>query len=137
AVNNLDQALKSGSPTAHSDGPDNVAWDVTLGGGDVDGAFQEAEVVVKERILQQRLAHIPIETRGVIAQFVPFANQLNVWSSTQIPHFLRLFIAGAMGMRRRRCEWFPRTSAARSALRSTPTPRSTSRRPYRRFRAGR
>jgi carbon-monoxide dehydrogenase large subunit len=54
--------------------------------------------VVKERILQQRLAPTSIETRGVVAEYSQFDDQLTIWMGTQNPHFIRLFVSGALGM---------------------------------------
>ncbi|HEY8841016.1 MAG TPA: molybdopterin cofactor-binding domain-containing protein [Candidatus Dormibacteraeota bacterium] len=98
AVVDLDKALKPKSPTAHTGGPDNVAWDLTVAGGDVDKAFADAEVVVKERILQQRLFPIAMEGRAVVADYTPVENRLTMWTSTQVPHWVRLCLTLAMGI---------------------------------------
>jgi carbon-monoxide dehydrogenase large subunit len=99
AVIDLLKALEPNSPKVHSGQVDNVAWDLTYSPEDsVKDAFTQAEVVVKERILQQRLAPTPIETRGVIAEYNRFDEQLTIWMATQNPHFIRLFVSGALGM---------------------------------------
>jgi aerobic carbon-monoxide dehydrogenase large subunit len=98
-VMDLFKALESGSPKTHSGQIDNVAWDLTFSDEDsVKDAFAQAEVVVKERILQQRLAPVPIEPRGVTAEYSTFDDQLTIWLGTQNPHFIRLFVSGAMGL---------------------------------------
>src|SRR5260370_1951518 len=92
-------ALDADSPRAHTTLGDNPAWDLTFVGEDaVKDAFAQAEVVVKERILQQRLAPTPIEPRGVVAEYSTFDEQLTIWMGTQNPHFIRLFVSGALGM---------------------------------------
>ncbi|SRR6266849_450416 len=93
----LDKSLEKGSPTAHSGGPDNVAWDFTLG-ADPEPVFSKADVVVKERILQQRLIPIAMEGRGVMAEWVPFSDRLTLWTSTQAPHWVRLCLTLALGV---------------------------------------
>jgi carbon-monoxide dehydrogenase large subunit len=97
AVMDLEKALEPGAPKAHSDGPDNIAWDLTYS-PDADAAFAEADVVVKQRILQQRLAPTPMETRGVLAEYASGDQALTIWMSSQNPHFIRLFVGGSMGM---------------------------------------
>ena len=97
-VVDFEKAMQPGSDKAHSDGPDNIAWDVNFPGGDIDAAFKEAEVTVKERIIQQRVFPLSMEARTVIANFVPFANQLTLWTSTQVPHFVRIFLCMGLGM---------------------------------------
>jgi carbon-monoxide dehydrogenase large subunit len=99
AVTDLLKALEPTSPKAHSELPDNLAWDITYVPEDaVKDAFDQAEIVVKEHVLQQRLAPVPIEPRGVVAEYNRFDNQLTMWLATQGPHFVRLWVSGAMGL---------------------------------------
>ena len=100
AVMDLEKALQAGGPKSHTDGPDNVGWDIPYTGPEVtEAAFKEADVVVKERILQNRLAPVPMEPRGVIADFEGFDNKLTIWLSSQSPHFIRLFVSGSLGLK--------------------------------------
>ncbi len=98
AVVDPEVALRPDSAKAHVDGPDNIGWDMTYDGGDIEAAFAKAEIRVTERILQQRLAPTAMETRGVMASYSPYDEQLTVWLSSQNPHFIRLFVSGAMGI---------------------------------------
>ncbi|MGH7904384.1 MAG: xanthine dehydrogenase family protein molybdopterin-binding subunit [Candidatus Dormibacteraceae bacterium] len=97
AVIDLEAALEPGSPRAHSEGPDNVAWDFTVG-DDVEPLFAEADVVVRRRIVQQRTLAMPMEPRVTIADFSPFEGRLTVWTSSQVPHWVRLCLALGLGM---------------------------------------
>ena len=98
AVVDLDKALEEKSPTAHTGIPDNVAWDLTVAGGDVDTAFAQADVVVKQRILQQRLFPIAMEGRAVVVDYTPIENRMTMWTSSQVPHWVRLCLTLAMGI---------------------------------------
>ena len=98
AVMDIEQAMQPGSPTVHVGAADNIAWDATFPGGDIDAAFAEAEVTVKERIHQQRLAPVPMEGRAVVADHTPFDKHLTLYTSSQVPHFVRLLLAGGLGM---------------------------------------
>ncbi len=99
AVIDMMTALDASSPKAHTNQPDNLAWDLTYVPEDaVKDAFAQAEVIIKERIIQQRLAPTPMETRGVVAEYSPFDHQLTIWMGTQNPHFIRLFVSSALGM---------------------------------------
>ena len=98
AVVDPEAAMAEGSLKAHSDGPDNIGWDMTYAGGDIEAAFARAEIRVSERILQQRLAPTAIEPRGVMAEYSPYDERLTLWLSSQNPHFIRLFVSGAMGL---------------------------------------
>jgi carbon-monoxide dehydrogenase large subunit len=99
AVVDLEEAVKRGSPKVHTDQPDNICWDATYVPWDkTEEAFKTADVVVKQRIVQQRLSPNPIESRVVLAEYDSFDKRLTMWMSTQNPHWIRLFVAGAMGM---------------------------------------
>src|SRR5256714_2301546 len=97
AVWDLEKALQPDSPKAHTALADNIAWDLTYN-ADAEAAFNEAEVTVKERILQQRLAPTPMEPRAVMAEWSPHEGSMTMWISNQGPHFIRLFVGGALGL---------------------------------------
>ena len=89
-----DQASRAGSARVHDAWPDNVG--VRVGGavGDVDRALGEPGLtVLAERFRHQRLAAVPIETRGVVAQHDPESGVLTVWGSIQSPYSQRDVIA--------------------------------------------
>jgi carbon-monoxide dehydrogenase large subunit len=68
-------------------------------GGDVDGAIAKARtdgIVIEREYRQQRLIPAFMEPRSVVVD--PTAEQLTVWSSTQVPHILRFLIAAVMGI---------------------------------------
>jgi carbon-monoxide dehydrogenase large subunit len=99
AVTDIFAALEPDSPKTRTDQVDNCGWDYTYAPEEkVADAFAEAEVVVKERILQQRLIPTAIEPRGVTAEYSRYDDQLTIWMSTQIPYFIRLFVSGALGL---------------------------------------
>ena len=77
--------------------PTTIAFEWEVGGGDFDDAASSAEIRVTERIVNQRLIPNPMEPRGVVADFNPGTNQLTVWTSTQIPHLVRLLLALVTG----------------------------------------
>jgi len=64
----------------------------------IDQAFREAEVVVSQRMHNQRLVPNPIEPRGVVAHFEPGKGTMTIWSSTQNPHILKTMIAAMNGL---------------------------------------
>jgi carbon-monoxide dehydrogenase large subunit len=65
-------------------------------GGDVAAAEAEAEVVIRRRYVQQRLVPAFMEPRSVIVD--PGAgDEWTVYSSTQLPHILRILLALATG----------------------------------------
>lgn len=86
------KAAAAGAPQVHAGIAGNQAFHWTVAGGDVDAAFAKAEVVVRERIIQQRLIPTAIETRSAVARWVPATGELTLWNTTQNPHIVR-FVA--------------------------------------------
>ncbi|OFW44683.1 MAG: carbon monoxide dehydrogenase [Acidobacteria bacterium RIFCSPLOWO2_12_FULL_67_14b] len=109
AVVDLEQAM-TGKPTViHQDFPNNLAVPLVPGGTGVGAdssvddtaitkAFAGAEVVISQRMMNQRLAPSAIEPRGVVAHFEPGKGAMTIWSSTQNPHILRTMIAAMNGL---------------------------------------
>src|SRR5947209_434307 len=89
-------ALKEGSPFVHESFATNQTHQWGLGSEDMDVAWQEADVVIERRIVNHRTAGAPIEPRACIAEYR--AGYLTLWTTTQIPHLTRSFLAGSMQM---------------------------------------
>ncbi len=83
-ANNLAVPLVPGGTGVTADGVDDSA---------IDKAFTDADVVISQRMVNQRLAPSAMEPRGVVAQYEPGKGSMTIWSSTQNPHILRTFIA--------------------------------------------
>ena len=97
AVTNAEEATADGAPVVHDDAPGNLAFDWSVGAGDYEAAAAEAEVVVFERIVNQRLIPNPIEPRGIMADYNGGSDQITIWTSTQIPHLVRLLFSLVTG----------------------------------------
>jgi carbon-monoxide dehydrogenase large subunit len=94
AVTDPEKALEKGSPLAHPELGTNVAFTWSLPAGDIDGAFKEADKVLKLRILHPRLTPMAIEPRGCVASWHAGESSLTLWTSTQIPHLVRTLLPG-------------------------------------------
>jgi carbon-monoxide dehydrogenase large subunit len=91
-----EKALADGSALVHSDFGTNKTHEWSIGGGDMDAAWSEAEVVVERRIVNHRTAGAPIEPRVCIADYR--GGQLTLHLTSQNPHLIRLFMAGELEM---------------------------------------
>ena len=89
---------RAGAPQLHPEAPGNIAFHWTVAGGDVDAAFKTADVVVRDRIVQQRLIPTAMETRGAVAQFTPATGELTLWNTTQNPHIVRFIMSLVTGV---------------------------------------
>ena len=90
-----EEALKD-EVLVHPDLPSNKVHEWSLGGGDLEAGFAEADVIIERRVVNHRTAGGAIEPRAVLAE--ERAGHLTLWSSTQVPHFLRLFLAILLGL---------------------------------------
>jgi carbon-monoxide dehydrogenase large subunit len=98
AVVDPEQAARPDAPQLHADIPRNVAFHWVVTGGDVEAAFRQAELVVEERIVQQRLIPNAIEPRGALAHYVPATGELTLWNTTQNPHIVRFICSVVTGL---------------------------------------
>src|SRR5579863_7464596 len=96
AVVDPEKALAPGAPLLHEQFGDNLVIRADIPNPAVDEALRTADRVVKFRVVNQRLAPIPMEPRGVVAQWNPGSQYLTLWTSTQIPHLARSVLAGML-----------------------------------------
>jgi carbon-monoxide dehydrogenase large subunit len=84
----------------HEDLGTNVSyvWELTPDAAAVENAFAAAAHTVSGRYVQQRLLPSPMEPRGVLVVPQPFGGDFTVYSSTQIPHILRIMLALTVGV---------------------------------------
>jgi len=97
AIVDMEAALAPDSPLLHEDAGTNQCYVYNLGGG-YDDAKAKADVVVKRRFINQRLIPTFMEPRSVVAAPMGMSDEITVWSSTQIPHILRVLIALVTGI---------------------------------------
>ena len=99
AVVNPEDAAQDGVPQLFDDVENNIAFRWIMGDKDeINKVFEEADVVVKERIIQQRLIPTPMEPRSAMAQWNSATEQLIVWCTTQNPHIHRFVLSGLTGV---------------------------------------
>ena len=98
AVTDVERARAPDAPLVHDDLETNECYVWKLDAGEVESTFAVAPVRIKRRYRQQRLIPSAMETRGALAQELPGTGELTLWSSTQIPHILRLTLAGVVGV---------------------------------------
>jgi carbon-monoxide dehydrogenase large subunit len=101
AVVDLERALVPGAPCVHDDLGTNVAARVRQTKGNYAEAAKRADLVIKRRFLYDRGASMPIETRGVVAQWDGKADKLTVWDTTQAPVVIRDGLAAMLGLSER------------------------------------
>ncbi|HLW59353.1 MAG TPA: xanthine dehydrogenase family protein molybdopterin-binding subunit [bacterium] len=94
----------AGGPFAHAGWDTNVAYTNTVEQGDLDAAFRNAPVTVRQRMVNQRVAPVSLEPRGTLAMYDGSQGQglLTVWTSTQEAHSIRDGLSQVLGLEARR-----------------------------------
>jgi carbon-monoxide dehydrogenase large subunit len=98
AVVDIERALEPGAPLVHEAIGSNVAAHVVQRKGDYGSARAGAALVVARRLLYDRGASAPIETRGIVAAWDRSAEQLTLWDTTQAPIPIRNGVAALLGL---------------------------------------
>lgn len=95
-IADAESAQADDAPRMFDDWRNNLFVERQFKGGDIEAARNAAAHVVRRTYKTHRQAGVPMECRGVLAEFDPTDETLTVWSSTQIPHLLRTFLAEAL-----------------------------------------
>ena len=97
-VTDMVAAAEASSPLVHEEWGTNVAVGFAHAIGDADGAFAAADTVFTETFRIQRYVGMPLEGRGVVAQWDRRAGTLTTWNSTQVSHFVQQGLVAALGL---------------------------------------
>jgi aerobic carbon-monoxide dehydrogenase large subunit len=92
AVVDEDAAIRDGAPQLHDNVPNNITTLYRVGGGNYKKASEEADQILKLRVVNNRLIPTCMETRAILA--APDAEgTLSVYIPSQVPHMHRRWIA--------------------------------------------
>jgi carbon-monoxide dehydrogenase large subunit len=93
AVVDAEAATRPGAPQLHENAPNNVVFEWSVGDqAGTAAAIDGAQVVVRQRLVNQRLIPNPMETRGDIGWYNPGTDEYTLWMSSQTPHIQRLLV---------------------------------------------
>jgi len=97
AAIDVEKAMQPDAPVLYEEFGTNVAFSMHPPTDEIDKVFTQTQadggIIVKTRLVNQRLAPVSMETRGVVAEYRKASKNLTVWSSSQIPHLLRNILA--------------------------------------------
>jgi len=91
-----EKAMEPDAPLLHEKSGTNVALHRLLSYGDVEGAFDDADVTVTERIVYPKISPTPMETNGVICSFDAHRDILTCWCGFHGPYSLHAVMAKAL-----------------------------------------
>jgi carbon-monoxide dehydrogenase large subunit len=102
AAIDIEKAMQPGAPLLYEEFGTNVPFGIHPPTDEIDKVFADTQtnggIVTKFRLVNQRLAPVSMETRGVVAEYRKADKTLTVWSSSQSPHLLRNSLAPQVGL---------------------------------------
>ena len=93
AIVSGEAAIAPSAKPIHPELGDNLAFEHTMLAGDPDAAFASAAVVVSHRFRFERQTGVPLEPRGLIADFEPSDGSLTVHHSHQSPYQMQMIFS--------------------------------------------
>jgi carbon-monoxide dehydrogenase large subunit len=97
-VASIDAALDHTSPRVHDALPNNVMARLRMCKGDAAAVFASGARTLRHRFDNHRYSAMPIECRGVVAQYDGGSDMMTVWSATQVVHWVRREVASRLRM---------------------------------------
>jgi carbon-monoxide dehydrogenase large subunit len=95
-VVDMEAAILPDAPVVFDAQGSNVANG--MGTGPVEGVLDDADVIVTARIVNQRVAPVPMEPAGIVVVPGEPAGGFTFWAATQGPHGVRDELAGKLGL---------------------------------------
>jgi aerobic carbon-monoxide dehydrogenase large subunit len=91
------EAIEADAPQLREESG-NEAATLHMGYGDVEEAFRSATRVVETEVKVGRHSGVPLETRGLVAEYDAGSDHLTVWGATKVPHFNRRVLSQMLEM---------------------------------------
>ncbi len=89
-----DAALATDAVRIHDRAPGNLAYDWQAGDpAQVERALAASAHIATLALVNNRIFHLPMEPRAVAARYDPADDRYTLWTSSQIPHLIRNFLA--------------------------------------------
>jgi carbon-monoxide dehydrogenase large subunit len=102
AVIDAAAALTEAPSLVHETWANNLFIERVFQDGDIDAIARTADVVVRRNYRMHRHVAVPLEGRAVLAYRDHRLDELVVYTSTQVPHIIRLGLSEVLGLDERR-----------------------------------
>jgi aerobic carbon-monoxide dehydrogenase large subunit len=86
AVTDAREAMQPGAAQLHDAAANNIAANFHVNVGDVDAAIAAADLIIEEEFSAQRHGAVPMETRGLVAEYDEGRGLLTMWGPTKMTH---------------------------------------------------
>ncbi len=104
-VMDIEEAAEPDAPILHDNIGSNIYSHRFFQYGDMQKAYEEADLVVKGKFLFPKYGSTPIETYGVIASYNPFSEEFVIYNNYQGPFVNHSLVALALGIPENKMRW--------------------------------
>jgi 2-furoyl-CoA dehydrogenase large subunit len=98
AVVEIDDALKENAALVYEELGSNVLWSDSFSFGEVNKAFEDAEVVIQQEFKMHRYTSVTLETAACIADYNKSSGFLTIYTNDQFPGFFFETICNSLGI---------------------------------------
>lgn len=98
-VAGIAEAMKPGAPLLYDELGSNTPWQGKVSYGNIDAAFEEADLIVRDHLKLHRYSSVPLETFAVIASCDAASRILTLWINAQVPDVIDDALREALGIR--------------------------------------
>ncbi len=96
AVFDPEEAMREGAPLIHEDKPGNICVHVSVGGGEIDKALAESDLVLEGHFRAPEQNYCQVEPYAVLANFD--STGVDIWSPNAGPHMKARPLSRALGL---------------------------------------
>jgi CO/xanthine dehydrogenase Mo-binding subunit len=107
----------AGDAPALRDGRTNEVVLMEKGYGEIDEAFTRAAHVVRAEFATGRHTGVPMETRGLVADYDPGRARMTIWGATLVTHYHRRVLSRLLGLSLDQIEYRPTDSGGSFGVR--------------------
>ncbi len=104
-VMDIEAAVEPDAPILHDNIGSNIYSHRFFQYGDMQKAYEEADLVVKGKFLFPKYGSTPIETYGVVASYNPFNEEFVIYNNYQGPFVNHSLVAIALGIQENKMRW--------------------------------
>jgi 2-furoyl-CoA dehydrogenase large subunit len=101
----IEEAAEPDAPILHDNIGSNIYSHRFFQYGDMQKAYEEADLVVKGKFLFPKYGSTPIETYGVVASYNPFNEEFVIYNNYQGPFVNHSLVAIALGIQENKMRW--------------------------------
>ena len=91
-------AMKPGAVAIHDEKPNNVLREVHAEFGDVQAAFDHADLIREKVYTFAEVNHVHMEPNATLAEYDPVRDWLTLNTTTQVPYYVHLKVAACLQM---------------------------------------